>query len=428
MTPPLEGIRVLDLGIITAGAATSQVLADFGADVIKVESTTYTDPFRGWSQISGADVQDLNSSPVFHSVNRGKRGVAIDLKTERGRETFLRLVEESDIVVENFRRGVLDRLGIGFDNLRQANPRIVLLSLSSQGAEGPESGYISFGSTLEAIGGLMSLTGYDEDRPVWSGNNVNYPDQLVSVIAPGLVLSGLRMRDATGQAVHVDHPQREAVTSAMGEEIVRVSRGDERSPRTSNSHGDGPLRGVYSTYGDDQWIAIDLRSESQGLALCEVLDLPASTAQDLLDGDARSESRSRADRAIRMACKLRHKSILAEDLQAAGVPAAPVLRPEEVAESAQLRELGFHQRMGEGGVELRGFIARLSRTPGSVRRPAPRLGEHTDSVLREVLGLSEAQLNSLREDEVIFTDAAGPLKDSENSPQPLFMSPSRKLN
>jgi crotonobetainyl-CoA:carnitine CoA-transferase CaiB-like acyl-CoA transferase len=405
MTPPLDGIRVLDLGIITAGAATSQVLADFGADVIKIESTTYTDPFRNWSQVLEGGTADLNESPVFQAVNRGKRSVAIDLKTDQGREVFLRMVEHSDIVVENFRRGVLDRLGIGFERLREANPRIVLLSLSSQGLTGPERGYISFGSTLEAIGGLMSLTGYDDQRPAWTTNNVNYPDQLVSIIAPGLALAGLRMRDSTGVGVHVDHAQREAVTSAMGEEIVRVSRGEPASPRASNRNTAFAPRGVYTTAGDDQWIAIDVRTDHQWRALCRVLDVPhLSDDDDFREAADRASSHGRLDRLLDAACSQWNKVTLAEALQEAGVPAAPVMSPGEVLSDVQLQELGFPQRVAETGPVQRGFVGRLSRTPATIRRQAPRLGEHTSEVLVDLLELDEGQLGQLRDARVIFCD------------------------
>ena len=155
---PLAGCRVLDLGIITAGAATSAVLADFGAEVIKVESPTYRDPFRRWLSDRPIDA-DPNLSPFFRATNRGKLGLSLDLKQPLGRDAFLQLVRESDIVVENFRRGVLQKLGLDFETLRAANPRIILASISSQGEDGPEAGYVSYGSTLEAVAGLATTTG-----------------------------------------------------------------------------------------------------------------------------------------------------------------------------------------------------------------------------------------------------------------------------
>ncbi|SHN47921.1 Crotonobetainyl-CoA:carnitine CoA-transferase CaiB [Cryptosporangium aurantiacum] len=379
---PLAGLRVIDLGIITAGAASSQVLADFGAEVIKVESTTYTDPFRSWSQVAGAGSIDPDASPAFNAVNRGKLGVAINLKTDEGRAAFLRLVAQADLVVENFRRGVLERLGVGFEQLKAANPRIVLLSLSSQGSTGPERDYISFGSTLEAIGGLMSVTGYGPDLPMWTGNNVNYPDQLVSIVAPGLALAALRLRDRTNEAVHVDHSQREAVTSLLGHEIVRASRDDLPSGSDSNRHPRHAPHGVYRTAGEDDWLALSVRSDDEWSGLCEVLGLDA-VARDprFATADARAHNRAELDDLVGGACASRAKDALARELQAAGVPAAPVQRPDEVLDDPQLASLGFYQTVPGDSLIQRGFIARLSRTPAQVRRRAPRLGEHTDDVL-----------------------------------------------
>ncbi|KUN54927.1 hypothetical protein AQJ46_49725 [Streptomyces canus] len=393
---PLAGLRVLDLGIITAGAASSQVLADFGAEVIKVESTTYTDPFRNWSQIADGGSPDPNASPAFNAVNRGKLGVAIDLKTDEGRTAFLQLVAEADLVVENFRRGVLERLGVGFEQLKAANPRIVLLSLSSQGSTGPEREFISFGSTLEAIGGLMSVTGYGPGDPMWTGNNVNYPDQLVSIIAPGLALAALRLRDHTNEAVHVDHSQREAVTSLLGHEIVRASRGDRSSASDSNTHPRHAPHGVYRTDGGDDWIALSVRSDDEWAGLCEVLGLDA-VARDprFMTTDARCGHRAELDEIVGAACASREKSALAHQLQAVGVAAAPVQRPEEVLDDPQLAALGFHQTVPGDATIQRGFVARLSRTPGRVRRRAPRLGEHNDAVLGR-LPVFEPAIESVR--------------------------------
>ncbi|WP_109526441.1 CaiB/BaiF CoA transferase family protein [Nocardia aurea] len=395
-TRALSGLRVLDLGIITAGAATSQVLADFGADVIKVESTTYVDPFRNWAQIAGGKTSGTSVSPPFASANRGKRSVAIDLKTEAGKQIFLDLVTKSDVVVENFRRGVLERLGIGFEALQTANPRIVLLSLSSQGSAGPEAKYASFGSTLEALGGVMAMTGYgDGTPPVWTGNNVNYPDQLVSVSSPGLVLAALRARNATGRAVHVDAPQREAVTAGVGDTLVEYSMtGAVAAPR-GNRHDRFAPQGVYPASGADDWIAISVQDDLQWKSLCLVLGLP-SDSDGLGNVDERHRRHDEIDEDITAATRAHSAQYLAEELQHYGVPASAVLRPREVLDHPQLRALGFPVVVPDDEIVQRGFVARLHSMPGVVSRRAPRLGEHTREVLSELLGLDDERLSELR--------------------------------
>lgn len=176
MKPKLGGIRILDLSIVTAGAGSTQLLGDLGADVVKVESMAHPDLFRHWTALTGAvgGSGDLASAP-FRVVNRNKRGIDIDLRSDRGVETFLGLAAKCDVVVENFRRGVIERLGIGYDQLVKARPNIVLVSLSSQGATGPNAEFASFGSTLDALGGLMSMTGYSQERPTWSRKQGELP-------------------------------------------------------------------------------------------------------------------------------------------------------------------------------------------------------------------------------------------------------------
>ena len=409
-TLALDHIRVADLGIITAGAATTQVLADFGADVIKVESTTYTDPFRQWTQVAAKSngPADLNASPPFQSVNRNKRGVGIDLKHARGREAFLRLVSVSDVVVENFRRGVLERLGLGFDELRAVKPDIVLVSLTSQGLTGPESGYISFGSTLDALGGLMSVTGYDAQTPRWSGTNVNYPDQLVSFLAPGVILAALRQRDLTGEAIHVDFSQRESVTSVIGESVLGyTTTGEVARPRGNRDPVAAP-QGVYPCQGEEQWLALSVPGDEQWTELCRVLDLPTLAEDDQLrTASGRQSAHDVLDKQIAAATARRNKHDLAARLQEAGIAASPVLDAGEVLDSPQLGALGFFQDAAPGGFPAhrqRGFAAELQDTPGTVRRPAPRLGEHTRDVLSALLGYSDQEIAELADTGAISLD------------------------
>lgn len=406
----LDHIRVADLGIITAGAATTQVLADFGANVIKVESSTYPDPFRQWTQVAANanGAADLNASPPFQTVNRNKRGVAINLKHPSGREAFLRLVAVSDVVVENFRRGVMERLGLGFEDLRAVKPDIVLVSLTSQALSGPESDFISFGSTLDALGGLMSVTGYDETNPRWSGTNVNYPDQLVSFLAPGVILAALRRRDATGEAVHVDFSQRESVTSLLGEYVLEYTKTGVVSRPQGNRDSVAAPQGVYPCAGEEQWLALSVADDEQWSSLCAVLDLPALAEDERLrTADGRRAMHDELDAQIAAATKGADKNRLAARLQAVGVSASPVLDAREVLEDPQLAALDFFQDAAPGGFpshRQRGFAAHLDVTPGTLRHPAPRLGEHTREVLGRLLGYSEDQIEQLAESGAITLD------------------------
>jgi benzylsuccinate CoA-transferase BbsF subunit len=238
---PLAGTRVVDLGWLTAGAATSTLLADLGAEVVKVEGPGAIDPFRIWLEAE-AGTDWWNRSPWFAFTNRGKKSVCLDLKDPRGCDALLRMLEDADVLVENYRRGVLAQWGLDAATLRRRLPRLIIASVSSQGEDGPERDMVSFGSTLEATGGLAALTGAGE-VPVISGRDVNYPDQVVSLFATGAVIAALLERDRTGQGAHLDLSQRELTSFLLGEELMAAAAGIA-SPRRGNHDPDEPQEHV----------------------------------------------------------------------------------------------------------------------------------------------------------------------------------------
>ena len=242
----LAGMRVLDLGMITAGAGVSAMLADMGAEVIKVETQERPDPFRIWPGSSGED----GDAPVFKSNNRNKLGLAVDLKTQDGLAQFMRLVESSDIVLENFRRGVVERLGIGFDALQKINPRIVLASVSSQGADGPGANHTTFGSTLEASSGFAALTHYDDGVPVISGRNLNYPDQIVCLIGGGVIAAAAAEARQTGHGRHIDVSQRDCAIYQIGDIVAAGKKPQADSTSAMVKLADGHWYGVSRSNAD----------------------------------------------------------------------------------------------------------------------------------------------------------------------------------
>ena len=220
---PLAGIRVVDLGWITAGAGTSAMLADLGAQVVKVEGPGAPDPFRQWDG-APADTDWWNQAPFFAFTNRGKESLCIDLKSAEGHAALLRLLAEADVLVENFRRGVMASFGLDAAMLRQKFPRLVIASISSQGETGPDRDMVSYGSTLEATSGLAALTGVAE-APVMTGRDVNYPDQVVCLFASGAVVAALLERQRTGHGAHLDLAQRELTSFLLGEELIAAGHG-----------------------------------------------------------------------------------------------------------------------------------------------------------------------------------------------------------
>ncbi|HEX8968742.1 MAG TPA: CoA transferase [Chloroflexota bacterium] len=400
----LTGLRIADLTIITAGASATQILADLGAEVIKIEAASYPDPFRHWLGEGDDEVSEpWNVSPPFNAVNRNKYGITLDLKHPLGREAFLRLVAISDVVAENFRRGVMDRLGLGIEALRAVRPDLVMVSLSSQGATGPEAGYGSFGSTLDALSGLMSITGYDADSPTWSSNEVNYPDQVVSIFGAAAILMGVRHRRRTGQGTYIDVSQRELVTSMLGEAVLdytvnqRIARPQGNRDRTRVPHG------VFRCQGDDQWLAIAVSDDAQWAALCRVMCRPELADDErFVTLPARWAHESEIESLVGEWTATQDKHSAMQALQAAGVPAGAVLNGPDLLEDPHLAQRGFYQEVVHptaGAQRQRTWPFRLSRTPASIRRPAPRLGEHTHELLGGLLGYSD--------DEIVELEAAG---------------------
>lgn len=401
MSGMLDGLRIADLTIVTAGAAATQVLADFGADVIKIEGVTRPDLYRGGM---GGDIGDDVAFPPFRTANRNKRAIAVDLKTPDGLEVVRRIVATSDVVAENFRRGVVERLGLGFRDLIAIRPNIVLASISSQGVTGPSSDFISFGLTLDALGGVMSYSGYDSDSPIWSSARINYPDQTANSIGPALIIAAVLASRRDGQARWLDLSQRETVTALMGDQVLRTSLTGENPVPTGNSTPDS-IEWLTPSLGDDAWVAISLRSPEElelvatvvGADLSAVADDAARAAKVRAMTEWWSASRSDADAAAR--------------LRAAGVTAVPVRSGEQLLDDPYLRSRGWWQEVsapGGGTERQRGWAVTFDEGgPDRIRRNGPRIGEDTVAVLGE-LGYDADEIASLVERSVVSSPSNAP--------------------
>ena len=396
MTGILDGVRILDLSGITAGGRTTQIMGDYGADVIKLEGPQRPDPFRHWTVVTGSSGHGDLGSPPFRVVNRNKRGMALDLKHPESAEVIRRLVEWADIVVENFRRGVMDRLGLGFDTLVSWNPDVVLLSLSSQGPDGPESGYVSFGSTLEALGGQMALTGYDSTTPTWSTNKVNYPDQTVSVLAPGLAIWALMQARATGQPYRLDLSQRELVTSMLGEWVVDAAATGVAAQPTGN-RGEVASDFCLACAGEDQWLVLSIENDSQWHAVAAAVGQPElATDPRFADESARVEHHDELEAVLASWTAGRSRTTV-RDILAGLAPSAPVLSSSEVIGEFGTAGVDFYAQvpLPDGGTERQiSWPFDLPGSEPSIRRRAPHVGEHTREIMAE-LGFDEAQTQEL---------------------------------
>ncbi|WP_428672451.1 CoA transferase [Reyranella sp.] len=356
---PLAGIRVLDFGLLTAGANTSAMLADLGADVIKIESGAYLDPFRVVGKPDDAD-NWWNRSPQFRFTNRNKRGLALNLKAPEGQRVIRELAQHCDVVVENFRRGVLDRAGLGYKDLSAINPRLVFAAISSQGDTGPERMNVSFGSTLDATSGIASLTGYEDEEPRISGMDVNYPDQIVSLFATGIVVTAVMEARRTGKGCFLDFSQREVASFTIGEEILAAAANPAHRPARRGNQEDGAAQQDAYRCRDSRWIAVTLATPDDELsAWCAATDS--------------------AEAVVRLLAK--------------GIPAAlchdglDLLRDKALAGVTLVRD--------EHGGLVKGLPYRLDGRGIEIERAAPELGQHTAEVLRALLGYNDAQLDAL---------------------------------
>jgi len=397
----LEGLRVADLTIVTAGAGATQVLADFGADIIKIEGVMRPDLYRGGMN---GDMGQDTAFPPFRTANRNKRAIAVDLKNPEGREVVRRIVRTSDAVAENFRRGVVERLGLGFRELISLRPGIVLASISSQGATGPSHGFISFGLTLDALGGVMSFSGYDEDSPIWSSARINYPDQTANSLGPALIIAAVLASRHDGQPRWLDLSQRETVTSLIGDQVLRTSLTGVNPIPTGNRTPSG-TEWLTRCAGDDAWVAISLRSPSELGLVAEVVGADLTRADD----DASRVALVRA--ATELWSESRSETETAGALRAAGVTAVVVRSGEQLLEDSYLRSRNWWQEIAvpDGGTERqRGWAVAFDEGgPDRIRRNGPHIGEDTVEVLREV-GYDDGEIESLMERLVVSAPQSAP--------------------
>ena len=348
---PLSGVKVLDFGIITAGAGVSALLADMGADVIKVESTTYPDPFRAWAGALDGD------SPFFKGNNRNKKAIALDLKKQEDLSTFLELVKDADVVIENFRRGVLDRLGLTFDRLRAQNPNILLASISGQGLTGPGSKHTTFGSTLEASSGFASLTCYDDGQPYVSGRNLNYPDQIVCLYAAGLIAGQVLQCQQNGEARQVDISQRDCAVFQAGEVIGAVSAGASGRSEDVRERSGRPALSTMLKCEDGVYVAVS----------CEDL----SEAPDVLQSEQTAQN---------WAQERDSKTCLAE-LTELGVGAVVCRSGDALAKVESFMGARIYMHSPNGDL-VKGTPFQFKDHPMTVTLNSPKVGEHNDQILK----------------------------------------------
>ena len=406
MALPLERYRVVDFGTAWAGPMGAQLLGDMGAEVIKVESHVRMDGLRLGRPLVGEDFAGGDRGlwpelqPLYHSLNRNKMCVTVNLKEPDGLALVKDLIAQSDVVMHNFSPGVMDRLGLGYEALRALRPDIIVVSMPAAGETGPERDILAYAPIVQALSGMMSLVGYP-DEPLVGEIQSAWCDAVASLHAALAAAAALRHRNRTGQGQYVEVAQLEASTAMMGESLLGFSMNGKVSEPMGNVDPEFGPHNNYPCAGDDRWVSIAVRTQEEWLAFCTALGLPDwGKAPRFADRYLRHVNRAELDKHVAAWTSQRSPEEVTELLQGAGVAAMTVMHIGD-----QFQEEHFHQRNAFletehphiGAEWLYGQPWVMSGAEAKVRRPAPLLGQHNEYVFGELLGVPAPSLKLLVE-------------------------------
>jgi len=390
---PLHGIRVLDFTWMLAGPYATRIFADFGAEVIKVQSKKTA---RG---------AESNLTGYFNTWNRNKRSITLDLSHSEAREMVLKLTEKSDVVIENFSPRVMPNWGLNYEKLKEVKPDLIMLSMSAMGQGGPWKDYVAFAPTLHALSGLTSLTSFEKDVPI--GLGYAYADIVAGLYAAFAVLAALEYRDRTGQGQYIDLSEYEAICTLMGPSLLDASVNDKEILPHGNcpDHIVAAPYGCYPCSGTDKWCVIAVFNEKEWESLCRVLGHPDWTREEKFAAVAkRKENRKELDELLAKWTIQHTAEEVVSLLQEAGISSGVVQNAEDLSRDPQLMARDFfvpvqHPALGNT-VSDRSPI-RFEEDLSADWKAAPLLGEDNRYVFLELLGLTESELSSYAEKGII---------------------------
>ncbi|WP_055475697.1 CaiB/BaiF CoA transferase family protein [Gordonia sp. HS-NH1] len=396
---PFAGLRVLDLGVVVFGAELGRQFADHGADVIKVENREFPDGLR-------QSKRPNSLSPSVAWGHRNRRSLGLNLRTDAGKELFRKLAADADVVLANFKPGTLDAMGIGYDELRQVNPRIIVSEGSAFGSVGPWNTRLGYGPLVRAACGVSALWRYSDDDTGLSDGSTVYPDHIGGQVSAVTVLAALIARTSRGQGADIEIAQADTALVALGSQLARESLAAGSVSAVGNSDPFASPAGVYPCAGDDEWIAVTVRDDSEWRSLARVIG-----REDLADDprfrtvDARIDNRTEADKVLTGWLADRTPTEAMTALQKAGVPAGAMLRLPELLTDPHLLERNAYSQLEHpllsGPLPTAVRVARFTSIPDAPLRPAPAPGADTREIALEVLGLDEAELGALVADGVL---------------------------
>ncbi len=398
---PLEGIRVLEFAWVWAGPYCGMLLAQLGAEVIKVESHNRTDLMRRmvvWPLAEEAPTSvPPNEGIPFNTVNMNKKSVTIDMGSPEGLELARKLVSTADVVFDNMRPGALVKLGMGYDDLRKVRDDIIVASSSGRGTGGPESQYLGYAMIHHAIGGNSFITGYPDSHPCHTTGDVDIMNATALAFA---IVAAIHHRDRSGEGQFIDYSQTEAVSSFIGEILLGYEMTKEIPQRMGNEHPLYAPHSVYPAWGVDRWLALEVHSDEEFAILAGVMGQP-ELAKDARFADAQSRKKNEKELDVIVAAwtSRRDRDRVAKELTDAGVAAAPSRDARDIYADPHLHERGAfvtvnHPELGD--LELIGPPWKMDDLETEAVR-APFLGEHNDEVFKEIVGLTDDDLSGLRE-------------------------------
>jgi crotonobetainyl-CoA:carnitine CoA-transferase CaiB-like acyl-CoA transferase len=395
---PLSGIRVCDLTWIIAGPTATRVLADFGAEVIRVEHEQAVDAIRLGRPIVGESGPTLNNSGFFNYFNRNKKSILLNARHPEGMELLKQLIAASDVIVENFSSGVLTSWGLDYEALKAIRPDIIYCSISGFGHCGRDVNFTTWGPTAQALSGLTFMSGLPGKPP--AGWGFSYMDHTAGYYGAIAIMMALHHRNQTGEGQHVDLSQVEAGIILGGPAVLDYTvngRSWRRDGMPPGNRAWQPAVAPHNTYacaGDDRWLALAVMNDAEWNALVRAMDEPDwAAAERFATNEGRLANQDELDARIGDWTADQHDYALMELLQAAGVRAAVCQKASDRFErDPQLKARGWWHQLPHaelGDCEYDGVAPKLSATPGQLRVASPLIGEHTWEVLRDVLGLSD---------------------------------------
>lgn len=417
---PLEGIRIIDLTIVWAGPSGTVFLGDLGAELVRVESLQHPDVnTRGQTRIpkaaleGGGGGQFPNRNPgdrpwersaSFQYSGRNKISMTVDLERESGKEIFLRLVQKSDVVFSNYAAGTLEKLGLTYPVLREANPKIIMVYFPGFGLSGPYKYFKGFGTNMEALAGLTALRGY-RDMDVTVNGSVFQADAAAGAMGAFLTLMALHYRNRTGKGQFIEMSQAETTLHHLSQAWFQYAMNQRLLDPMGNRDGAAAPQGVYRCSGDDNWVAITIQDDKMWAAFCDVIGRPEfgrdSRYADIVN---RYKNQDDLDPIISAWTQDKRHYDLMHLLQGRGITASAVISHREIFDDPHLQARGFFRQVdlpGVGAFPHAGPVYKMSETPLKKPHRAPLLGEHNEYLYKTVLGYSDEEYQQFVRDQHI---------------------------